>query len=78
MMIALHLAGKTEIINMVIFLLSLGERRRERGTARAVGKLKNQGVKRSENEDKERDGRKDRSEKEKDIKTLPPCVPSLR
>lgn len=55
------------------------ERERGRKTSRTVGKLKNQGnVKRSENRDKKRDGRKDRSEKEKDIRTLPPCVQSLR
>jgi len=63
----------------VIFLLFFRERTiEETKRHRTVGKLKNLGneiVKRSENGDKERD---DRSKKEKDIRTLPPYVQSLR
>lgn len=78
---------KAEIINMAIFLLSLGEQRtkEETGRRRMVGKVKNlvnikkeRERERGESGDKESDGRKDRSGKEKDIRTLPPCVQSLR
>lgn len=68
---------------MVIFLLLLRERRTidETERHRTVARLKNlANVKRREREegeererrDKERGGRKDRSGKEKDIRTLPP------